>query len=252
MIANELISAFTGAIENHVAVYPYGDGQLVDLPWSFGDSEGMSVLITPVGEGLYNLSDRGLAASNLALAGVDLSAGKNRRSWDAVRGTLGLPGPIGRTVSEFEIAALVDDAQIGQALHDMGAVMLRADGLRGLGTPGRRQSFSDRLVRSAQAEGADVIPLAPLRMKYGGKRKVTAQLLGQREVYMQGLGSDDTYDHARSLLGDAELRPDQAVAVIARGVDVADWKRQALGEHADVIDEAELPEYIRDHVLAAA
>lgn len=253
MITDDLIRAFTGVIANRLAVYPYGDGHLVDLPWSFGDAEGMSVLVTSVGDGLYNISDRGLAASNLALAGVDLSNVKNRRSWDAVKDTLSLPGPFGRAVDQYEFAAMVEDTQLGQALHDLGAVMLRADGLRALGTPARRSKFSDRLLRSATNEGVRVVPRAPLKMKYGGERQVTAQLVGEHQVYMQGLGSGDlnTYDHARSLLSDADPSGHAVVAVVARNVQLEPWQRNALRERALVIDEPDFPDYVREHVLAA-
>ncbi|MCZ2261600.1 hypothetical protein [Isoptericola sp. QY 916] len=245
-LTTDLIPSYANALAARMRTHVYGDGILVDLPWAFGDGDGMSVLVQPVGDRLYNISDRELTADVLAMAGVDLSHRAVRASWETIRATLDRPKPFGRDLDEFEIAAFVDDGELVQALDEIAAVMLRADGLRALGVPARRATFSQRVIRRVQRANLKVVPKAEVRTKFGGQRQVTAQVIGERAVYMQALGTSsmDAYDHARSLFGDAQAEPDQLVAVIAGDVKLSTWQRNALRQDATVVDEPDLDPYL--------
>jgi len=88
----DLVHEFAGAISADATATAYGSGELLTLPMSLTDGDAVSIYVEAVGDDLYVLSDRGLAADALALAGVDLSSKSAAASWAAVRRSLPLAG----------------------------------------------------------------------------------------------------------------------------------------------------------------
>lgn len=248
----DIADALAREVASRTTVHEYGAGVLVDLPWDFGDGDGLAVYVEEVGGGMVNLTDRGLTADVLALAGVDLASPAARKSWDAIRSLVTQPAPFGRDLDEYEIATFTNTDNVARALHEVAATMLRAEGLRAIGTRTRRVGLSDRIIRRAHGAGLKVVPRAEVATRFGGSRQVTAQVIGGRDVFMQAVGSAATeaYDHTRAIFGDAELTSDRLVAVVAADVKLDRWQVSALTQDGTVIDEPDLPEFLSS--LAAA
>lgn len=252
-LLDSVVHDYTSSLATGVHAYPYGDDVLVDLPMTYADGRSLSVLVTDLGGGIYNLTDRESTVDVLTHAGVNLGDNAIGRSFAAIRDTVDLPPLFGREASPFEISGLADSGDLSTAIHSLVATMLRADGLRAVGARSRRLGLGDRVIKRASAASLTVVPKAPLATKFGGKRQVTAKVIGGREVYIQAIGTSglEAYDHTRALFGYAAAPADSLTAVVADGVTLEKWQRNALGQDGLVIDEAELEPYLKELALAA-
>jgi len=242
----DLPATFSAATRDQSSVVPYGRGQLLTLPWSFGDGESVSLYIEEVGSG-YLVSDRGLAASQLAIAGVDLSTRSAGASWRAVRNSVdAAPSPI-PSVDDFEIAAFAEADNLGITMTAVGEAVLRADGLRALAAPPRAATFSERVIRNAAERGVTVLPRARLKTRHGGERHVTCRVEGRRWAYVQALGvaggPNDAYDRTRSVFADADVSSDRLVAIVADDARLAAWQEESLHDVGTVVHEREQEEF---------
>ncbi|MEO5710210.1 MAG: hypothetical protein ABIQ59_10355 [Nocardioidaceae bacterium] len=242
-----LVAEFAGAITRSASSVRYGDGDLLTLPWSLADGESVSIYVEQVADGLFNLSDRGLAADALALAGVDLGGGAAASSWAAVRDSLDLPAAVMRDLTPFEISGSADKEGLGLALTEVGEAVLRADGLRALGRQRRRLTFKDRVIRHAAERNLTVVPRAKVKTRFGSQREVTCRVQGSDWAYVQALSGgpnfNETYDHARSIFGDTKTSSDHLVSVIADNSKIADWQERSLGELSRVVHESQQDDF---------
>jgi hypothetical protein len=246
----DLVGQFTDAIRKRAAAESYGEGQLLTLPWSLHDGESVAILVEEVAPGLYRLSDRGLAADSLALAGLDLSSKRAAPSWEAVRRSLKLRPSVIPPASRFELSGDATADELGTALTELAETILRGDALHVLAAAARRRSFGDELIRRAADRHIVVRPDAPMPTRFGSTRKVTCGLepSGKEDIFVQALASanfSDAYDHAKALFSDSSLPKERRVAVIQADAG-QHWHRQSLDEVSVVIDEPEWDDYLAD------
>lgn len=239
-----LVEEFAGAITADSTSTPYGVGDLLTLPWSLADGESVAIYVERLGDDLFVVTDRGLAADALSLAGVDLDTKGARNSWNAVRGSLNLPPSVMADISDYEIAGMASRDQLGHALTAVGETVLRADGLRVLGRVRRPLSFPERVIRSASESNLTVLPRAKVQTKQGGERTVTCKVsgTGQHWAFVQAIGEgsqgNEGYDHVRSVFGDASATRNHLVAVVADAARLQVWQEAALGDLSVVVRES--------------
>ena len=247
MTTIDLVREFAATVSDAASEVPYGDGSLLVLPWSLGDGESVSIYVKETGPGLFDLTDRGLVADALAIAGVDLGSGGAGSSWRAVRHSLELTPLVSRPVSLYELTASTDRAGLGWALTELGEAMLRADGLRALGRAPSRARFTEAVIQRASGKHLKVIPRARLRTRFGSDRTVTCKVEGRDWAFVQALSAgpnvNEAYDHARSIFGDTDVGPSHLVAVVADGALLEDWQRKSLAGLSTVITESEQDEF---------
>lgn len=247
MTTIDLVREFAATVSDAASEVPYGDGSLLVLPWSLGDGESVSIYVKETGPGLFDLTDRGLVADALAIAGVDLASKGAGSSWRAVRHSLELAPLASRPVSLYELTASTDRAGLGWALTELGEAMLRADGLRALGRAPSRARFTEAVIQRASGKHLKVIPRARLRTRFGSDRTVTCKVEGRDWAFVQALSAgpnvNEAYDHARSIFGDTDVGPSHLVAVVADGALLEDWQRKSLAGLSTVITESEQDEF---------
>ena len=249
MTTIDLVREFAATVSDAASEVPYGDGSLLVLPWSLGDGESVSIYVKETGPGLFDLTDRGLVADALAIAGLDLASKGAGSSWRAVRHSLELAPLASRPVSLYELTASTDRAGfgLGWALTELGEAMLRADGLRALGRAPSRARFTEAVIQRASGKHLKVIPRARLRTRFGSDRTVTCKVEGRDWAFVQALSAgpnvNEAYDHARSIFGDTDVGPSHLVAVVADGALLEDWQRKSLAGLSTVITESEQDEF---------
>lgn len=239
-----LVDEFAGAISQQSSTTRYGSGELLTLPWSLADGESVAIYVERLNEDMFVVTDRGLAADALALAGVDLSSRAGSSSWAAVKASLGLPPSVMTDFSEFEIAGSASRDELGFALTAVGETVLRADGLRVLGRKRKALSFPDRVIRQAFEHELTVVPRAKLSTKQGGERTVTCKVTSDSEnwAFVQAMGAgsqgNEGYDHLRSVFGDANVDREHLIAVIADGARLAAWQERTLDDLSLLVRES--------------
>lgn len=247
MTTIDLVREFAATVSDAASEVPYGDGSLLVLPWSLGDGESVSIFVKETGPDLFELTDRGLVADALSIAGVDLGSGGAGSSWRAVQHSLELAPLASRPVSPYELTASADRTGLGWALTELGEAMLRADGLRALGRAPSRARFTDAVIQRASSKHLTVIPRARRRTRIGSDRTVTCKVEGRDWAFVQALSAspnvNEAYDHARSIFGDTDVGPSHLVAVVADGALLEDWQRKSLAGLSTVITESEQDEF---------
>lgn len=231
-----------------LAATDYGDGHLVSLPATFESGNLVTVLISRT-DGVATVTDRGLAADELAIAGLDLT-GRAARSFAAVRDSTGLAPMFG--ADDWEISASVDAADVAIAVQAVADAVIRADGLRALVTAARPASFGDKTIARFAAHAA-VVPRDKMPGKHGAMRRVTFSYRGRDEAqyYVQALAGRDTetrvrsYDHASGLFLGAAPEPNHRVALLQHG-DWERWQIENLREVCRVVDEQDAEQLVAD------
>lgn len=243
----DLVRELLTTVSRQATTVPYGDGELLTLPWSLGDGESVSIYVEQLEDQLYLISDRGLAADSLALAGVDLKRSAVRASWNAVLRDVNLAPSALSARHAFEIAYTTPPDRLGTALTALGEAVLRADGLRALSLTRPTRAFREAVIQSASRHSKAVVPHAPLPMRFGGKRTVTCRLDGAHPTWVQALaasgGSNENYDHVRSLLSDALVSKPELVVVVADAASLDDWQTSALAERSQVVRESDQDDF---------
>ena len=209
---------------------PYGQGEMLTLPWSYGDGSLVELYVERVAADLVTVSDRTMTAFHLSdVAGLDLATGVAARSWQAVLESAGVP--IDLTARPWEIATTVDDGDLDRALRRIIEACLRADGLRFLAKGPRRLSFGARVTSLVSEVAQSVVPNQTVSLRSGGQRSVTVEATrgDGRRVLVQAMSSADRTaqcDHAYFL---ADQIVDRAPLVGALEGTRIQWANQALG-----------------------
>lgn len=237
MEANAVIGAVLRAINDSTVVLPYGDGLLVDLPLSYGDGDGVRVLVEPMGTG-FRASDRGAAATLLTMAGVNLTSG---RAAEAFAETLRAAGLNGFDSVAGEVATFGAADDLGKLVLMVAQASLRMDQLRWLAPrqPGTRfvDRVSDRVTvwagrtRKVQRE-------APIPLASGRSRPVTVRVANDgKAAYVQALSlrePDQAAEHCYHLFGLSTIAKDNRVAALAGSE--RDWPAAIVAELRTVGD----------------
>ena len=111
-----ILDQVTAAFTQRIAAWPYRGGQLVGTPFTLDGGEVVTVEIQQVGHDLFNVTDRGLAATSLANAGVELGDNVAGRSFLAVQSGLSRAARLGTEISDFELAGSAALDQLGDAV----------------------------------------------------------------------------------------------------------------------------------------
>ncbi|RBY75972.1 hypothetical protein DQ239_15825 [Blastococcus sp. TF02-09] len=236
----DLAAVFSGAVRESAIDVPYGDGRLLTLPWALHNGECVAILVEPVADGLYRLSDRGLAADVLATANVDLGSPSLQGRWQTVQRSLALRPSVVPPPNAYELSGDATTDELGTALTTLAEAILRADGLQILGKPDRQLTFAERVVKDVYSAELPATPRAPLPNRFGGQRRVTCRIDPPRKpaLFVQALASGDpnaSYDHARALFADAQIDRQQLISVIQPHWGQA-WHREALAAVSHVVD----------------
>lgn len=236
-----VLDAFSASIARATQVEKWRDGELLVTPWTFRDGEPVVVYVHEIDRDVYLVTDRGQATDNLMVAGLDFDRAVVARSWDAVQSSLELGLPI--DPSHWELRTASHGTELGDAINRVAEAALRADGLRALSsTRAKQPRFNEWVIRAASDRGLTVVPNAELRSNLGIRRKVSVQIKGREDAYVQAIGvtqdSWDAYDRTRSLFTDTNLEIQQRVTVVATGSKLSAEQVRGIALHSRVVEEA--------------
>lgn len=244
------MDAMTEGLHGRLRSDPYGQGaELLSTPWDYPDGETVTLLVRQLGHDHFLVSDRGVAADRLSVAGVDLSTGSALRSWSLIRSGLDV---VLAEAGDFEIATTAARESLGVRLWDVASRALQADGLHVLGRARRTRVFPERIMRQAMDAGLAVAPNALLRNRFGGERKVTFKAQGAtKSAYIMALGKGggsftEDHDRAKMAFADSTLPRWERVVAINPASSLAPWHRPSLKEVATVLDAPEVPDFLQD------
>lgn len=243
------------ALTKRMASWADSSGELIGTPWDLSDGEPLVLGIQEIGDGVYNVTDRGMLVSSLTTAGVDFGRKGAVESLKAVTRSIGRSPLLGHRPHEFEIGASADADTLGDVVVEVGQAALRADALRALAPKPRRARFDARIIRIAGEVDLTVQPRAQMPLRFAGRsRPVSCQVIGKSgNAFVQAIGSGANtgaaYDHARAIFADAEMHV-TGMAAIEGGAHLDDWQRVSLGEVSTVVEEADLRDQFEQ--LAAA
>jgi hypothetical protein len=227
----------------------------VVTPWAFRDGEAITVYVERDANGLISLTDRGAAAQNLLLAGVDMSKGAASRSWNAVKATLGQEYSSLAAFPPWEIGVAVLAETAGRAVREIAEVSLRADGLRDFAPANaRRGRLDSRVIAEAGRRDLTVIPRAKVNLRGGAQRPVSLKIEARtRNAYVQTLTrSNDpwgAFDKARSLFESADIPEAERVSVIATDLELSPYQRDGIKEVSTLVPEHDIPDWLQ-HIAA--
>lgn len=236
-----ITDSLLSVVSRGINVRRFGEGELVGLPFAFSDGHLLTVMVREVTSDLFTLTDRGMTAEALWAHGLDLSASGPLRSWRAFQAHLNLPPPMGYT-NEFELAMSSGVDTLGEDILKLAEGMLLGEGLKALVRKRRRGNLGERIVGLAAERHLGVVPRAPMPTRFGHRRPVTAKIVGNSELYVQGVGHSkgQSYDHARSLFADSGIDESARLTVIGNDADIEPWQLQALSEVSRVVPEQSL------------
>ncbi|WP_327640013.1 DUF1828 domain-containing protein [Kribbella sp. NBC_00482] len=246
-MSEHLLDRVLGAIGERMSTWPYRDGELIATPWTLEDGEVVTLYVQAIGEDLYNITDRGLAADTLAAAGVDLSRRMPHNSFVAIKGSVELAPAIELDKpGEYDLSASATAAEVGRAVVELSEAVLRAEGLKALARQRKPATLKDRIVSLAgRYDSLTVQPLARMPLRYKGvRRQVSCRVAGPRDLaFVQAVGrasQTTAYDHAKSIFSDASVPSSQRLAVIEGTYRLEEWQLAGLREVCSVVDENEL------------
>lgn len=248
-IAEAVVNEFVGRIKSR----ELGDGALVTLPFAMSTGNLVRVYVEQMGDDSWFVTDRGSAAAELALAGVNLDTQKAAgASWAHLRRTITVEPPLFRNdVRDYDLAGLTDTEGLGRSVLAIGEGVVRGEALRALAPGFRRRRFRDVIIQAAGKKNLPVVPDAPMPTKHNGQRRVSLMVPGageRGETYIQGISasrsSQETFDMAQSLLTSAALGEDRLAIVLQHGVRLEKWQRQTLEDHGAPVEEDRLDEFM--------
>lgn len=237
MDAVTAIGAVLRAVNDHTVVHPYGDGLLVDLPLTYGDGDGVRVLVEPMGSG-YRVTDRATAATLLAMAGVNLSAGRAAEAFGEIMRNAGLNG-VNAEPGEIATFGVSDD--LGRLILDVAQASLRADQLRWLAPRQAGMRFVDRVTDRVSVWAGRTRKLqrdAPIPLQSGRTRSVTLRVANDgTAAYVQAVSlrdPDQAAEHCYHIFGLSKIPRENRVAALDGSE--RDWSPAIVTELRTVSD----------------
>lgn len=231
MNSENAVGAILRAINDHTVARPYGDGLLIDLPMTYGDSDTVRVLVEPMGDG-YRVSDRAAAAALLSMAGVNVTQGRPAEAFsEAVR----LSGLSGINAEAGELATYGTASELGRLVLAVAVASMRVEQLRWLAVRQPPVRFPDRVVsriKSWASDGRRVQREAPVRLRSGRERHVTVRVSSaDRAAYVQAVGSRDqeqAAEHCYHIFSLSEVPKERRIAALDGDRD--DWSPAVVAE----------------------
>ncbi|WBB74192.1 hypothetical protein O7602_01100 [Micromonospora sp. WMMD1128] len=237
MDATTVIGAVLRAVNDNTVIHPYGDGLLVDLPLTYGDGDGVRVLVEPMGSG-YRVTDRATAASLLTMAGVNLLAGRAAAAFAEIMAD----GEInGVEAAPGEITAFGGADDLGKLVLDVAQASLRADQLRWLAPHPTGMRFVDRVTDRVTTWAGRTRELqrdAPIPLESGRSRSVTLRVTNDgKAAYVQAVGlrdPDQAAEHCYHVFGLSKIAREARVAALDGSA--RDWPAAIVAELRTVSD----------------
>ncbi|MEV1287741.1 hypothetical protein [Micromonospora sp. NPDC049679] len=231
------VGAILRTINDQTVVRPYGDGLLVDLPLTYGDGDVVRILVEPMGSG-FRVSDRAVAATQLAMTGVNVGAGRPAEAFAEAARSAGLSGV---NAAPGELATFGVAEELGRMVLDVAQASMRTEQLRWLAVRQTLTRFPDRVVDRVKswAQGSRHVQReAPLALRSGRKRQVTLRVSSHdRSAYIQAVSSrdrDQAAEHCYYIFDLSDVPKENRIAALdgAR----ADWPTEIVSELAQVGD----------------
>lgn len=231
MNSENIVGAILRAVNDHTNARAYGDGLLIDLPFTYGDGDSVRVLIEPMGSG-FRVTDRAAAATLLSMAGVNIAHGRPADAFAEAQRLSGLSG-LNAQVGELATYGTPDD--LGTMVLAVAQASMRVDQLRWLAVRQPPVRFPDRVVsrvRSWAGEGRRVQREAPVRLKSGRERQVTLSVsTANRAAYVQAVSGRDqeqAAEHCYHIFSLSEVPKERRIAALDGNRD--DWPSAILTE----------------------
>lgn len=225
MDEHKLSALVMSRLNDGMAVRAYGHGFLVAMPLAYWDEDSVTLFVEPFEDG-YRVTDQGSTALRLHMLGLNPATPRVSEAWARSVAALNLFNP---GEEELELAHFTSAAELGGAVVKVAEASLRVDQLRWLHTNQKPVRFGDRVVKHLGAfigDRADVRPNAPVRLRHGRERKVTAAVETQddREIlFVQAVGgtSNETreraVEHCTFLFKQAEALDSSQCLAVASG-----------------------------------
>ncbi|XVV13655.1 DUF1828 domain-containing protein [Actinoplanes sp. CA-131856] len=230
MDTSATVGAILRAVNDHTLVRPYGDGLLVDLPFTYGDGDSVRVLVEPMGTG-FRVSDRAVAASLVSMAGANLSAQRPSEAFEEIIKSAKLNG---LRSEAGELATFGPAEQLGQMILDVGQASLRVDQIRWLAVRQSPKRFTDQVAERVRswAGHRQVQREASVSLKSGRQRQVTLRIYDQNSAaYVQAVSSrdqDQAAEHCYYIFDLSEIPKENKIAALDGGRD--DWPVEIVEE----------------------
>lgn len=249
MKMSSLKSTLVAEIYDRVATIQYGDGLLVETPFTYSDGDSVTVYVEPMGEGV-RVTDREEAIDRLEDAGVELERSRRARAeWDGILQEAGL---VGVGASEFEISHATDAGGAARAVFDVAETAQKVEQLRYLAREMPLVLYRDVVVDSTRAI-ADrhkwrVRRSSEVTLSTGARRKLTAIVQTTRsEAFVQALSTADAV--ASTFLTFSYLPAPKEARLAVIDERTAPWKKADLEPIGDV---STLVHYRTERDLAGA
>ncbi|MEU5937712.1 hypothetical protein ABZ807_00770 [Micromonospora sp. NPDC047548] len=237
MDATTVIGAVLRTVNDNTVVHPYGDGLLVDLPLTYGDGDGVRVLVEPMGSG-YRVTDRAAAASLLSMAGVNLFAGRAAEAFAEIMAGGGLNGV---NAAPGEIATFGAAEDLGRLVLGVAQASLRTDQLRWLAPRQAGMRFVDRVtdrVTVWAGRSRNLQRDAPIPLESGRSRSVTLRVANDgKAAYVQAVSlrdPDQAAEHCYHVFGLSKIARESRVAALDGSA--RDWPPAIVAELRTVSD----------------
>lgn len=241
-----VLSALAGSIRRR----DHGNGALLTLPLAMTSGNLVQVYVEQVADDSWFVTDQGIAAGELAMAGVNLQTQKNAgASWAQLRRRMGVSPALFRDdVRDFDLAGMATESELGRAIVAVGEGVVRGEALRALAPGYRRRRFRDVIIQAAGKVDLPVVLDAPMPTKHNGQRRVSLMVAGEHDTYVQAISSSKTtqesFDIAQSILTSTALDAGSLAIVLQRGVHLEKWQRETLEDHGAPIDEERLDAFM--------
>ena len=225
----EFAQQLVAALAERIEVTPIRGGELVTTPFDLDDHTPIDLAVTRLDHDHYLVSDRGLIADRLDMAGARIESDAVKASWEAL--TASLPVVLA-DVESWEIASTTDRDGLGDAMLDVATTAMQADMLHVLASKWHPLSLGEELTRHVASKGIAVTPKATVSTRNGGSRHVSFSATGDGgTAYVKALGSSASfmgaYDSAYATFS-TMISPGIRACVIDDDIHVRQWQREDL------------------------
>lgn len=228
-------SALLGCLNDNTELHPYGEGHLVDLPYTRLDGDSVRLLVEPVG-GLYRVTDRGDGADLASEAGLNITSGNAAAYMRGIQRSISVD-KIG--ASDSELSILASEAELGCALHQIAIASIRAEGLSVLAQERVPRKFSTIVTKkliNLVGDSGTVRSRQPMPISRKRTRLVTATIeRDQRTVYVQAVSRasiEVSFAKCFTNFSTANMPHDSLISVLQGAV--KDWDQGYSDDLADV------------------
>lgn len=242
MDSRSITSALLSFTNDGLVVRPYAHGHLVTLPLCYYDEDRVTLFVEDYQQG-FRVTDRGLTAVRLQAADLNLRGERVIHAWERSTAAAQLFNP---AAEELEIAGWGTEDELPSLVFRVAEASLRIDQLRWLARERPPRRFSERVLdrlSHAASSPEEVIPQAPLLLRSGRLRQVTAAVGPDEKhrVYVQAIAGQNNetqeraVEHCFYLFELARDVPKERRLAFATGTE-DDWKAHWVTELGGVCD----------------